>query len=110
MRLKPSTVDRLGRLAEHLNRRLAEAVRRANEALGAERAHYVDTYTPFRQGRHEVCGRGSDFIHGITHVGLDPLTGWHRSFHLNNAGHAEVARLLAAKVGSTFAAPRTSVS
>lgn len=107
---KPSTVDRLGRLAEHLNRRLAEAVRRANEALDAERVHYVDTYTPFRQGRHEVCGRGSDFIHGITHVGLDPLTGWHRSFHLNNAGHAEVARLLAAKVGATFEDPRTSVS
>ena len=53
----------------------------------------------------EVCGRGSDFIHGITHVGLNPLTGWHRSFHLNNAGHAAVARLLAGKVESTFRAP-----
>ncbi len=102
---KPDTVERLGRLAEHLNRQLAEAVRRANEALGAERVHYVDTYTPFREGRHEVCGRGSDFIHGITHVGLNPLSGWFRSFHLNNAGHAAVARLLADKVGSTFQAP-----
>ena len=102
---KPGTVDRLGQLAEHLNRQLAEAVRRANEALGAERVHYVDTYTPLREGRHEVCGRGSDFIHGITHVGLNPLTGWHRSFHLNNAGHAAVARLLAGKVESTFQAP-----
>ena len=102
---KPDTVDRLGRLAEHLNRQLAEAVRRANVALGAERVHYVDTYTPFREGRHEVCGRGSDLIHGITHVGLDPLSGWHRSFHLNNAGHAEVARLLADRIGSTFPAP-----
>lgn len=102
---KPGTVDRLGRLAEHLNRQLAEAVRQANQALGAERVHYVDTYTPFREGGHEVCGRGSDFIHGITHVGLDPLTGWYRSFHLNNAGHAEVARLLADEVGSTFEPP-----
>lgn len=102
---KPDTVDRLGRLAEHLNRKLAEAVRRANEALGAERVHYVDTYTPFREGRHEVCGRGSDLIHGITHVGLNPLTGWYRSFHLNNAGHAEVGRLLAAKIEATFEAP-----
>lgn len=102
---KPDNVDRLGRLAEHLNRQLAEAVRRANHALGAERVHYVDTYTPFREGRHEVCGRGSDFIHGITHVGLDPLTGWHRSFHLNNAGHAAVARLLADQIGSTFPVP-----
>ena len=83
----------------------SEAVRRANEALGAERVHYVDTYTPFREGRYELCGRGSDFIHGITHVGLNPLTGWHRSFHLNNAGHAAVARLLAGKVESTLQAP-----
>ena len=102
---KPATVDRLGRLAEHLNRQLAEAVRRANEVIGAERVHYVDTYTPFREGRHEVCGRGSDFIHGITHVGLNPLTGWHRSFHPNNAGHAEFARLLADRFRSTFEAP-----
>lgn len=102
---KPGTVDRLGRLAGHLNRQLAAAVRQANRALGAERVHYVDTYTPFREGRHEVCGRGTDFIHGITHVGPNPLTGWYRSFHLNNAGHAEVARLLAAKVAATFEAP-----
>ena len=102
---KPDTVDRLGRLAEHLNRQLAEAVRRANEALVSERVHYVDTYAPFRDGGHEVCGRGSDFIHGITHVGVNPLTGWYRSFHLKNAGHAAVARLLADKVGSTFQAP-----
>ena len=80
-------------------------MRRANEALGSERVHYVDTYTPFRVGGHEVCGRGSDFIHGITHVGVNPLTGWYRSFHLKNAGHAAVARLLADKVGSTFQAP-----
>jgi hypothetical protein len=102
---KPDTVDRLGRLAQHFSRQLVEAVRRANEALGAERVHYVDTYTPFREGRHEVCGRGSDFIHGITHVGLNPLTGWHRSFHLNNAGHTEVARLLADEFRATFQAP-----
>ena len=102
---KPDTVDRLGRLAEHLNRQLAEAVRRANEALGSERVHYVDTYTPLREGRHEVCGRGSDFIHGITHVGVNPLTGWHRSFHLKNAGHAAVARRLANKFESTFQPP-----
>jgi len=102
---KPETVDRLGRLAEHLNRRLGEAVRTANEALGSERVHYVDAYTSFREGGHEVCGRGSDFIHGITHVGTNPLTGWYRSFHLNNAGHAEVARLLAASVEATFQAP-----
>ena len=102
---RPDTVDRLGRLAQHLNRRLTEAVRLANQALGDERVHYVDTYTAFRDGRHEVCGRGQDFIHGITHVGLDPLTGWYRSFHLNNAGHAAVARLLADKVSTTFQAP-----
>lgn len=102
---KPETVDRLGRLAEHLNRQLAGAVRQANQALGVERVHYVDTYTPFREGRREVCGRGSDFIHGITHVGTNPLTGWYRSFHLNNAGHAEVARLLAEEFRSTFEAP-----
>ena len=102
---KPDPVAKLGRLAEHLNRKLSEAVRRANEALGAERIHYVDTYTPFREGMHEVCGRGSDFIHGITHVGRNPLTGWHRSFHLKNGGHAEVARLLADKFLSTFQAP-----
>ena len=102
---KPDTVDRLGRLAEHLNRQLAAAVRQANRALGAERVHYVDTYTSFREGGHEVCGRGSDFIHGITHVGTNPLAGWYRSFHLNNAGHAEAARLLAARVEATFRVP-----
>ena len=101
---KPETVDMLGRLAEHLNRQLASAVRRANEVLGEVRVHYVDTHTPFREGRHEVCGRGADYLHGITHVGLDPLTGWYRSFHLNNAGHAEVARRLADEVASTFRA------
>ena len=78
------------------------AARQANDELGKVRVHYVDTYTPFREGGHEVCGRGPDFLHGITHVGRDPLSGWYRSFHLNNAGHAEVARLLADEVSSTF--------
>lgn len=102
---KPETVDMLGRLARYLNGALAEAVDEANEALGAEdRVHYVDTYTPFREGGHEVCGSGRDLIHGITHVGASPLTGWHRSFHPNDAGHAEMARLLADTVRSTFKA------
>ncbi|MYH44233.1 MAG: hypothetical protein F4017_00790 [Acidimicrobiaceae bacterium] len=99
---KPETVDMLGLLAGHLNRQLAAAARQANDELGKVRVHYVDTYTPFREGGHEVCGRGPDFLHGITHVGRDPLSGWYRSFHLNNAGHAEVARLLADEVSSTF--------
>lgn len=42
---------------------------------------------------------------GNTHVGLNPLSGWYRSFHLNNAGHAEVARLLSAEIEATFEAP-----
>ena len=98
---KPETVDMLARLARYLNQRLAEAVDRANEALDdGVRVDYVDTYTPFRAGRHEVCGSGPDLIH----VGTSPLTGWHRSFHPNNAGHAEMAQLLAATGRSTFQA------
>lgn len=38
-------------------------------------------------------------------MGLNPLSGWYRSFHLNNAGHAEVARLLSAEIEATFEAP-----
>ena len=102
---KPETVDMLGRLARYLNEALAEAVDRANAALGdGARVHYVDTYTPFREGRHEVCGSGQDLIHGITHVDKNPLTGWHRSFHPNDAGHAEMARILADTIRSTFRA------
>ena len=102
---KPEAVNMLGRLARYLNQQLAEAVDRANDALGdGARVRYVDTHTPFRQGGHEVCGDGQDHIHGITHVGTNPLTGWHRSFHPNDAGHAEMARILADRVGSTFSA------
>ncbi len=101
---KPSTVDRLGRVASYLNDRLREAVSRANERLASDtpRVHYVDTYTAFRSGRNEVCGNGPDRIHGITHVGTDPMTGWYRSFHPNNAGHAKIAELLANTVQMTL--------
>lgn len=104
---KPGTVDMLGRLARHLNERLVEAVSLANQALGdsnGERVQYVDTYTPFRAGGHEVCGGGRDLIHGITHVGTNPLTGWHRSFHPNDAGHAAIAQILSDSVQATFSA------
>ena len=102
---KPQTVNMLGRLARYLNQQLAEAVERANDELGGgDRVHYLDTYTPFREGKHEVCGRGRDYIHGITHVGVDLRTGWQRSFHPNNAGHAAMAQILAESIQATFTA------
>ena len=101
---KPSTANMLGRVAQYLNSKMSEAAARAGDDLGG-RVHYIDTYTRFRQGGHEVCGRGADLIHGVTHVGRNPLTGWHRSFHPNNAGHARIAQILEEQIRRTFPAP-----
>lgn len=45
--VKRGDTEKLGRAAEHLNNKLQEAVRRANEALGAERVVFVDRFAPF---------------------------------------------------------------
>ena len=99
---KASTANMLSRVASYLNSEIKDAVRRANSALSLERIHYVDTYSALRAGQHEVCGTGADYIHGVTHIGLDPRTGWHRSFHPNNDGHAKFASLAASEILRTF--------
>lgn len=95
--------EKLGRLAEHFNRRLRKAVERANEALGRERVLYVDRYAAFADGKHELCGTNDDWLNGISTTRGEGLTfRYQTSFHPNASGHADTATRVAELVDQTF--------
>lgn len=94
---------RLGKLAERLNNKLQEAVDRANQALGSKRVVFVDRFAPFRDGQHELCGRGEDWINGLSVTRGKGITfRKETSFHPNEAGHADTARQLVERINDTF--------
>ena len=93
----------LGAAAEHFNNKLQEAVRRANEALGTQRVHFVDRFAFYRDGQHELCGRGEDWLNGITlDRGDGPGLRKQMSFRPNAAGHADTAARTADAIDLTF--------
>lgn len=95
--------EKLGRNAEHFNAKLVEAVSRVNEALGAERVHFVDRLAAFGDGKHELCGTNEDWLNGVA-VDRDDGLGirYQTSFHPNLAGHQGTADILTQLVESTF--------
>lgn len=95
--------EKLGRVAEHVNRKLIEAVDRANAALGEDKVHFVDRLADFAEGQHELCGTGDDYLNGLAAdrgqgFGLRVET----SFHPNAAGHSSTADDLVDMVRRTF--------
>lgn len=93
----------LVRGAEYLDGKLSEAVNRANEAFGRERVVFVDRYSLFKDGGHELCGQGEDWINGLsTRRNLRGAIRYQGSFHPNGRGHSETAQLVADRVFDTF--------
>ncbi len=99
--------EKLGRIADHFNAKLIEAVGRANQALGTDRVHFVDRLSLYADGAHELCGTGVDWLNGVA---FDRGDGSDRrketSFHPNAAGHEAVATRLADLVAATFTGPQ----
>ena len=95
--------QKLGRVAQHFNTKLFEAVDRVNQALGTRRVHYVDLVKLYSQGGHELCGTGQDWLNGIA-SNRDNTNDrrWRTSFHPNANGHEGVAVRLVEKVEATF--------
>lgn len=95
--------EKLGRVAEHFNRKLIETVRRVNAAIGEERVHFVDRLADFSDGNHELCGSGEDYLNGIARDrGEGPGIRFQTSFHPNAAGHRSTADDLVEIVRQTF--------
>lgn len=101
--VKRGDAEKLGRVAERLNNVLQDAVSRANQALGSERVVFVDRFAIYRDGQHELCGRGEDWLNGIAYD--RDGSGERRletSFHPNAAGHEATAHLLVERAEATF--------
>lgn len=93
--IKRGDAQRLERLAWRLDGALKTAVERANQRLGAERILYVPRFDIFREGSHELCGRGEDWINGLTTTRGQGITFRPSgSFHPNQAGHTATANYL----------------
>ena len=88
--------EMLARLGDHLNDSLSRAVLDADEELGGGRVYYLDTAALYRQGKHELCGDGENWLNAVPPLQLDD------SFHPNIAGHQAMADALVAEVLRTF--------
>ena len=86
--------ERLGRLAADLDAALAQAVRQANDQLGRERIQYLPRSLVFRDGSHELCGTGEDWLNGVSIRRGDGTPRIETSFHPNAAGHDATAEAL----------------
>lgn len=101
--VKRGDTQKLGRSAEYLNNKLQEAVDRANEALGSDRVVFIDRFAAYRDGQHELCGRGEDWLNGVSAVRGDGVSlRKQTSFHPNAAGHRGTAELMTPIVAETF--------
>jgi GDSL-like Lipase/Acylhydrolase family len=81
--------DMLGRLARYLNTTILRQVEAAHASDG--RIRFVSVIDDFKNGGHELCGHGQDWINGLTVGPFDPA----ESFHTNRAGNDEEGSLLA---------------
>lgn len=108
--VKRGDADRLGRLAEHLNGRIANAVNGANTRLGSERVVLVDRAAEYRQGGHELCGSGDNWLNGISAFrGTDRIQ-HESSFHPNLNGHQGIADIVADRVVEALSANTTRLA
>ena len=85
--VKPSDAEKVIRVARHLDRKLREAVDRANQEVG-DRVRYLSTLDIYRAGKHELCGTGDDWLHGTSFTK-------DISFHPKIEGHRGTAKDLA---------------
>lgn len=103
--------EKLDRVAEHFNDQLRVAVDRTNRALGSDRVVFVPQLASYRDGHHELCGTGRDWLNGIA---SDRDTGFairkQTSFHPNKAGHAAAAKGLADTVATSFPRPQPTTT
>ena len=84
--------EKLGRLAKHLNDKLIAAVDAANSRLGsADRIHYLDLLSLYRDNKAELCGTNQDWLDGWR----APPNTTCCSFHPNATGHYKTATKLA---------------
>lgn len=103
--------ERIGRLAALLDGAIISAVRRANDSLGRERVHFVPRSIVYRNGSHELCGRGQDWLNGISVSRGDGTFHTDTSFHPNAAGHAATADALMNTLGPVrFEPPRADLA
>ena len=92
--------QKLQRLAQYLDSKLREAVTNADGGSG--RITYISRFDEFRNGSHELCGKGADWVNGISTnrgPGIE-IPRIQTSFHPNALGHAAVADSVAAVVAS----------
>lgn len=89
-------------IARHLNTKLTEAVDRANQALGSDRVFFVDRLAVYANGDHDLCGRGQDWLNGISSTRAPLQDRLETSFHPNAAGHQAVADTLTNLVDEKF--------
>lgn len=84
--------QKLFEASEHFDVKLREAVQRANQRLGSKRVRYVSRRQLFRDGSHELCGTGDDWMNGVAITG-HPEDNVHytSSFHPNDKGHSATA-------------------
>ena len=78
--------EKVNRVAQHFDRTLRVAVRRANQVVG-DRVRYVSTLNLYRSGKHELCGTHEDWLHGISRER-------DISFHPKVSGHRRTAEAL----------------
>lgn len=93
--IRQGDAQKLTRVARHLDTTLREAVEIADDDAG--RITYISRYDLFRDGGHELCGRGEDWLNGISKnrgSGVQRAR-YETSFHPNKAGHTPVAEMIA---------------
>ena len=84
--------EQLGRSAEYLDEKLRDAVDMANSRLGAaDRIHYLDLLSFYRDNKAELCGTNHDWLDGLR----APPDTTCCSFHPNATGHYKTATKLA---------------
>lgn len=86
--------ERLNRLSANLDDALIRAVRAANDRLGRDRIAFLPRSILYRDGSHELCGSGDDWLNGIAVNRGDGTFRKETSFHPNLAGHQATASAL----------------
>ena len=84
----------LSRVATHLK----ETLRDVANAVGDGRVVFLDTQKLYRDGKHELCGTNSDWLHGMHFERFN----YDRSFHPNTEGHSATGKALVDLIKKTL--------
>ncbi len=97
--------DMLGRTAEYLDDKLAEAVQEADPS--AQRIQYISRLDLWEDGgrSHELCGGNTEWLNGVSIGFWDGSFRKEHSFHPNDIGHAATAEALANELDNGRFAP-----